>query len=199
MAEEKATIEKVAADEAANEKAKNRKSKVVPLRLPVKICASLFAVLVLGLHVFGKNDRVDGTAALLLAIAILPWLSDLLDTLELPGGWKLHFRDIEEEQAKQRKQLEQLQLATRLLLTDAEMKHLKNFAGTGAMPLHRDYTTQFYEKELRRLKALGLIEGSVGDFFRRGDDARAHLKITKEGRQYLEFRAEQIKDVDAAA
>jgi hypothetical protein len=184
---------------ANDESASDKTGKVVPLRLPVKICVSLFAMLVLGLHVFGKNDRVDGTAALLLAIAILPWLADLLDTLELPGGWKLHFRNLEEEQAKQRRQLEQLQLATRLLLTEAEMQHLKRFAGASPMPLHRDYTTPFYEKELRRLKALGLIEGSVGEFLRKGDDARAHLKITNEGSKYLEFRAEQTKDVDAAA
>ena len=52
---------------------------------------------------------------------------------------------------------------------------------------------------MRRLKALGLIEGSVGEFLRKGDDARAHLKITNEGTKYLEFRAEQTKDVDAAA
>jgi len=186
---------------AKNDKfAKSDKSeKVVRLRLPVKIAVSLLTLAILYLHVFGKNDHVDGTAAVLLVISILPWLSDLLDTLELPGGWKLHFRDLEEEQAKQRKLLEQLQLATRLLLTDKEMEHLTRFAGTAPMPLHRDSTNQFYEKELRRLKALSLIEGSVGDFFRKGDDARAHLKITAEGRRYLEFRAEQAKQVDAAS
>src|SRR6516164_7668603 len=173
--------------------------KQVSLPLRVKLTVSLAILLVFCLHLFLKTDLVDGTAALLLAVAILPWLSDLLDTLELPGGWKLHFRNLEEEQTKQRRQLEQLQLATRLLLTDAEMQHLKRFAGAAPMPLHRDYTTPFYEKELRRLKALGLIEGSVGDFLRKGDDARAHLKITLEGAKYLEFRAEQIKDVNAAA
>ena len=200
MANDKSASDKMASDKTASQKtASDKTGKVVPLRLPVKICVSLFAVFVLGLHLFWKNDRVDGTAALLLAVAILPWLSDLLDTLELPGGWKLHFRNLEEEQTKQRRQLEQLQLATRLLLTDAEMQHLKRFAGAAPMPLHRDYTTPFYEKELRRLKALGLIEGSVGDFLRKGDDARAHLKITLEGAKYLEFRAEQIKDVNAAA
>ncbi len=168
--------------------------KTVSLRLPVKLLVSLFALFILFLHVFAKNDRVDGTAALLLAIAILPWLSDLLDTLELPGGWKFHFRNIEEEQTKQRKELEQLQLALRLLLTDAELQHLKSLVGTAPIPLHRDYTTPMYEKELRRLKALGLIEGSVGTFIRNGDDAHKYLAITKEGLKYLEYRAEENKD-----
>ena len=176
----------------------DKAAQALPLRLPVKVCVSLFTLVILCIHIFGKNARVDGTAALLLAIAILPWLADLLDTLELPGGWKLHFRDLEKEQANQRKQLEQLQLAIRLLLTDDEMNHLKNLAGGAPMPLHRDYTTPNYEKELRRLKALGLIEGSVGDFFRKGDDARRHLKITQEGKRYLQFRAEQNEDVSAA-
>lgn len=67
------------------------------------------------------------------------------------------------------------------------------------MPLHRDYTTPMYEKELRRLKALGLIEGSVGTFMHNGDDAHKYLEITKEGIKYLEVRAEENKDIAAAA
>ena len=136
---------------------------------------------------------------MLLAIAILPWLSDLLDTLELPGGWKFHFRNIAEEQTNQRRQLGQLALAFRLLLTDAELRHLKNLVGTAPMPLHRDYTTPMYERELRRLKALGLIEGSVGTFMRNGDDAHKYLLVTRERIKYLEFRAEESKDIAAAA
>lgn len=82
----------------------DKEQKTLSLRLPVKVFVTLFTLFVLFLHVFSKNDRVDGTAALLLAMAILPWPSDLLDTLELPGGWKFHFRNIAEEQTKQRKQ-----------------------------------------------------------------------------------------------
>src|SRR5215831_19205208 len=44
-------------------------------------------------------------------------------------------------------------LAIRLLLTDAELLHLKNHIEAAPMPLHRDYTTPMYEKELRRSKA----------------------------------------------
>ena len=67
------------------------------------------------------------------------------------------------------------------------------------MRLHRDYTTPMYQKELRRLKALGLIEGSVGTFMHIGDDAHKYLAITKEGIKYLEFRAEENKDIAAPA
>ena len=171
--------------------------KTVRLGLLVKIFVSLLALLALSLHVFMKNDRVDGTAAVLLAIGILPWLADLLDTLELPGGWKFHFRNIEAEQAKQRDQLEQLQLAVRLLLTDNELRHLRELAGTDPLPLHRDWTNKIYETELRRLRALGLIEGSVGDYFRIGDDAHKHLQITEEGIKYLQARTDQERREDA--
>jgi len=86
-----------------------------------------------------------------------------------------NFRDIKREQAEQRNQLEQLQLAVRLLLTDHELRHLKELAGTDPLPLHRgDWTNKIYETELRRLRALGLIKGSVGDYFRVGDDAHRH-------------------------
>jgi hypothetical protein len=172
--------------------------KTLLLGLPVKICVSLLALVALYLHVFMRNDRVDGTAALLLAIGILPWLAELLDTLELPGGWKVSFRDIKREQTEQRQQLEQLRLAVRLLLTEPEVRHLKELASNNPLPLdRRAWTNKNYELELRRLRALGLIEGSVGDYFRVGDDAHNHLKITKEGVKYLQARTEQEPQVQA--
>lgn len=171
---------------------RDKGEKTVLPGLFVKIFVSLLALIALSMHVVLKNDKVDGTAAALLAIGILPWLADLLDTLELPGGWKFHFRNIEAEQAKQRDQLEQLQLAVRLLLTNSELRHLRELAGTNPLPLHReDWTNKIYETELRRLRALGLIKGSVGDYFRVGDDAHKHLQITEEGIKYLQARAEQ--------
>ena len=170
----------------------DKAEKTVLLGLLVKIFVSLLALLALYVHVFMKNDRFDGTAAALLAIGILPWLANLLDTLELPGGWKFHFRNIEAEQAIQRNQLAQLQLAVRVLLTDNELRHLKELAGTNPLPLHRgDSTNKIYETELRKLRALGLIKGSVGDYFRTGDDAHKHLQITEDGIKYLQARAEQ--------
>src|SRR6476646_3008855 len=169
-----------------------RIAKALLLGLPVKICVSLLALAALFLHVFMKNDRVDGTAALLLVIGVLPWLAELLNTLELPGGWKVSFRDIKREQTEQRQQLEQLQLAVRLLLTEHELRHLRELASKNPMPLHRgDWTNRNYEMELRRLRALGLIKGSVGEYFRAGDDAHKHLQITEEGIKYLQARAEQ--------
>jgi hypothetical protein len=174
----------------------DKAEKTVLLGLLVKIFVSLLALLALSMHVFMKNDRVDGTAAVLLAIGILPWLANLLDTLELPGGWKFHFRNIEAEQALQRNQLAQLQLAVRLLLTDNELRHLKELAGTDPLPLHRgDWTNKIYETELRKLRALGLIKGSIGDYFRAGDDAHKHLQITEEGIKYLQARAQQDAQV----
>ena len=167
--------------------------KTLLLGLPIKICVSLLAFLALFLHVFMKNDRVDGTAALLLTIGILPWLAELLDTLELPGGWKVNFRDIKREQSEQSQRLEQLQLAVRLLLTEDELRHLKELANKDhPLPLHPgDWTNKNYETELRRLRALGLITGSVGAYFRIGDDAHKHLQISEEGIKYLQVRAEQ--------
>jgi hypothetical protein len=170
--------------------------KALVLGLPVKVCVSLLALAALFLHVFMKNDRVDGTAALLLVIGVLPWLAELLDTLELPGGWKVNFRDIKKEQTEQRQQLEQLQLAVRLLLTEHELRHLRELASKNPMPLHRgDWTNRNYETELRRLRALGLIRGSVGDYFRAGDDAHKHLQITEEGVKYLQARTDQEAQV----
>lgn len=40
--------------------------------------------------------RIDGVSALLVGIALIPWLQPLFTSIELPGGWKVEFRDFEE-------------------------------------------------------------------------------------------------------
>ncbi|MFE9574680.1 hypothetical protein ACFYMW_40315 [Streptomyces sp. NPDC006692] len=48
--------------------------------------------------------KIDGATLVLAAIAVVPWLGDLFESIELPGGAKLQYRRLEErvEAAEQR-------------------------------------------------------------------------------------------------
>lgn len=59
---------------------------------------SLLAVLAAVFHVIWPGARIDGTTALLLAIALIPWLGELLESIELPGGLKVKYREIARRQ-----------------------------------------------------------------------------------------------------
>jgi hypothetical protein len=59
---------------------------------------SLIAVLAAVTHVIWPSAHIDGTTALLLGIALIPWLGELLESIELPGGLKVKYREIARRQ-----------------------------------------------------------------------------------------------------
>src|SRR5262245_40373902 len=58
---------------------------------------SLVALLLAVVHLVLPTLAIDPTTVLLLAVAILPWLRPVLQSVELPGGLKLNFKETEEE------------------------------------------------------------------------------------------------------
>lgn len=46
-------------------------------------------------HLIWPNLAIDAITLLLIVIAILPWLAPLIKSLELPGGWKLEFQELQ--------------------------------------------------------------------------------------------------------
>jgi hypothetical protein len=59
---------------------------------------SVIAVLAALVHLIWPGARIDGTTALLLGIALVPWLGELLESIELPGGLKVKYREIQRRQ-----------------------------------------------------------------------------------------------------
>ncbi|MCH7575863.1 MAG: hypothetical protein IIA59_12170 [Candidatus Marinimicrobia bacterium] len=58
----------------------------------------LISILTLSLAVantLSATITIDATSLVLIIISILPWIAPLLKSLELPGGFKVQFRDIE--------------------------------------------------------------------------------------------------------
>lgn len=61
------------------------------LRQTVTLCALLLAIA----HLIWPNIAIDAITLALVVIAILPWLAPLVKSLELPGGWKVEFQELQ--------------------------------------------------------------------------------------------------------
>lgn len=70
--------------------------------LVVRILITFTALALGAAHTLVPGVTIDTASLALIAIALVPWLSDLLKKMELPGGVKIEFRDLEEtaERAK---------------------------------------------------------------------------------------------------
>ena len=55
------------------------------------------------IHAFVPSIIIDGTTALLLAVAAIPWLGSLFRSIELPGGVKVEYQELKEAENKARK------------------------------------------------------------------------------------------------
>lgn len=58
----------------------------------------LFSGISIGLfliHLFIPDVKIDIITLVLLVFAVIPWITHILESLELPGGWKFTFRKLE--------------------------------------------------------------------------------------------------------
>ncbi|WP_330335573.1 hypothetical protein OHS33_38480 (plasmid) [Streptomyces sp. NBC_00536] len=72
---------------------------------------SAAAVAVAAIHLARPDLRIDGITLALAAIALIPWLGDLFESLELPGGAKIQYRKLEERLEAAEQQAEDVRLA----------------------------------------------------------------------------------------
>jgi len=69
--------------------------KVIP-----RIAISLVAISVAILRIKFPEIKIDINTIILIVIAALPWLTGIIDTAELPGGWKFKFKSLKETAEK---------------------------------------------------------------------------------------------------
>jgi hypothetical protein len=62
------------------------------------VVVTAVAVLAAVAHILWPNVKIDTITVLLAVIALLPWLGELLESIELPGGWKVKYHSLEERQ-----------------------------------------------------------------------------------------------------
>src|SRR5207249_5231206 len=61
----------------------------------IKFFISGAAIALIGAHAAWPNLKVDAITLGLFIVAVLPWLSTVVESAEFPGGWKIKFRDLE--------------------------------------------------------------------------------------------------------
>lgn len=79
------------------DEAKNSNS-TTPIQLPLKRLRQVVSLGALGLalaHIIMPELAIDAVTLALMVIAILPWLAPLVKSLELPGGWKVEFQELQ--------------------------------------------------------------------------------------------------------
>jgi hypothetical protein len=66
----------------------------------IRQVVTLGALLLALVHIVFPQVAIDGVALVLIVIAVVPWLAPLFRSLELPGGWKVEFQDLQKVAAK---------------------------------------------------------------------------------------------------
>jgi hypothetical protein len=155
------------------------------------------------LHLVSDKTKLDTAGLVLVFIALLPWLASVISRAELPGGWKLEFQAVKTEQQRQAQEIDALKFLVANFLTEPECRHLEGLASDQPYCARRDGTTTYFEMEMRRLRALGFIQGlpdhGVRSLLRAMTDAggkeinvKEHFEITARGRDYLRLRTEML-------
>jgi hypothetical protein len=61
----------------------------------IQYIITLSALIVIIMHLKWPTLAIDGITLALIAIAIIPWLAPLFKSVELPGGWKIEFQELQ--------------------------------------------------------------------------------------------------------
>ena len=105
----------------------------------IKLLFSISALVLIVLRIAFPNLLPADTVTLGLLIAvILPWISSFIDSAEFPGGWKVQFRELENEQKRQKNQIESLRFLVSYFVTEGELIHLKKLARGEEFPYERN-------------------------------------------------------------
>ncbi|WCE02523.1 hypothetical protein PGH47_43040 (plasmid) [Streptomyces sp. HUAS 31] len=159
-----------------------------PRDLPTRITISAAALAVLTLKLLAPQ-RVDITAAALLLLGLVPWMSTILTSVDTAaGGFVL--REIRRTQDSHQHEIDRMKFLFEHLVPAEELRHLQQLANDTPLPYDRSYTRPLLDAELRRLAGVGLIARKSGkSFSSMGDsgDVREHFVITDAGQTYLQI------------
>ena len=157
-----------------------------------KIIISVIALVLVSIRWIRPDIIIDTVTISLLVVALLPWVTVLVESAELPGGWKVKFRELKKVQNEQKSEIDSLKFLVSNFVTEAEFQHLHKLAANQPFPFAFGPETSFFEKELRRLRSFGLIAGHPGkgvrSLMKTGGDVKNHFYITEVGRKYLGLR-----------
>jgi hypothetical protein len=62
--------------------------------LAIKIAISIIALVGIVVRIVWPELNIDAITLGLLSLLILPWLTSIIESAELPGSWKVKFREV---------------------------------------------------------------------------------------------------------
>lgn len=65
-----------------------------------QVTITVAAVAIATAHLIWPELKIDAVTLVLLVAAMVPWLAPLFKSVELPGGWKVEFQDLERARAE---------------------------------------------------------------------------------------------------
>lgn len=171
-----------------------------------RLVVSAAAFILIVVKLVRPGARIDAVVLGLLALAAIPWLSDVIQSAKV-GGFSIEFKvdRLERRQDRQRliqeeqgKEIRQLRFLVSNFANPAEITHLTKLASGQPFPVIKDGNFDYFSKELHRLRGLQLIEGRPGKGLRsmgsEGGDVKDHFSITGKGREFLRLLAEVQTD-----
>lgn len=66
----------------------------------IQIGITFVAAIMIAAHIIFPNLSIDAITLALFLVAIIPWLTPIFKSLELPGGWKVEFQELEKAKDK---------------------------------------------------------------------------------------------------
>lgn len=63
----------------------------------LKIAISFVGIAIIVARLINPNIKLDSPTLILVGISILPWMSSLIKSVELPGGFKIEFQELSQE------------------------------------------------------------------------------------------------------
>jgi hypothetical protein len=133
-----------------------------------------------------KDVEVQPGIVALVAIAILPWVAVVIETMELPGGGKVMFREVREKVERQEEQLSRQQEIIGQLVVYSMSHYLfdllaKLYHGNrgGGEYLFRD--DEAVKRELRFLRDQGYLEHFHIRGLRNGENLIGQIRLTPIG------------------
>ncbi|WP_159046074.1 hypothetical protein [Streptomyces sp. WM6372] len=125
-----------------------------------RLIASVISIAAMGIgvvHVVRPDVKIDGTTLALAAIAVVPWLGDLFESIELPGGTKLQYHKLEERVDATEQRTEEIRQAADDAARQARVALVTSGSETvaGGSPTERVAQLTHEFTELRRTEPSG--------------------------------------------
>ena len=172
--------------------------RVLPVYV-VKCLISAIGLVLLLIHVRLPSLRVDAVTFGLVILTLLPWFSEIISSAELPGGWKVEFRELRHQQELQADEINSIRYLVSHFTTAEELLHLRRLASGDPFPISAATVTADLKAQLRRLRAIGLIRSRAGRSLsaalrQANGNLAADFEVTAAGQDYLEMVDESEED-----